>query len=140
MPLTCSQLQLMVLNVFQIARKLIVSFSFIYDHHYHIKWYSCIGAHLHQRIAQCNRKTTGPNNGLLCFTYAITTIVATTMSMAIMVAVGLTGAGNVLATMPDGYYCDKFFHRSAPLLLSLFGITATLQVIAFITAIILICW
>ena len=52
-------------------------------------------------------KPTGPNNGFLCFTYAIMTIVATTMSMAIVVAVGLTGAGNVLATMPDGY-CDKF--------------------------------
>ena len=79
-------------------------------------------------------KPTGPNNGFLCFTYAIMTIVATTMSMAIVVAVGLTGAGNVLATMLDGY-CDKFFHRSAPLLLSMFGII--LQVIAFITAIIL---
>jgi len=49
-------------------------------------------------------KLTGPNNGILCFTYAITT---KTISMAIVVAVGLTGAGNVLATMPDGY-CDKF--------------------------------
>jgi len=81
-------------------------------------------------------KPTGPNNALLCRTYAITTIVVTTISMAIVVAESLTGNRNVLATTFDGY-CDQFFHRFAPLLLSMLGVLATLQVIAFITAIIL---
>ena len=80
-------------------------------------------------------KPTGPNNTLLCCIYTIATIVVTTISKAIVVAKGLTGPRNTstLAATSE-VYCNKFFHSFASSLSSLF---ATLQVIAFISTIIL---
>ena len=83
-------------------------------------------------------KPTGPNNALLCRTYAITTIVVTTLPMVIVVAVGLTGDRDALATTPDGY-CNNFFHQFETFrkkaFLLVVGVMTILQVVVFVIAI-----
>ena len=103
--------------------------SFLFMHEVLKVTYFCLFGYLMYRSYKL--KPTGPNNTLLCCIYIITTIVVTTISMAIVVAKGLTGPRNtcILATTSE-VYCNKFFHCFAPLLLSLL---ATLQVIAFIS-------